>query len=149
MKTQLLFLGFFIMTNFFTVNAQHVSPGGILFYPIPSYNIAVLGNADFEEGYSDIMPSQTEGKRILNVQTYMISNGASGCDITVWVFTLDRQTILGPYTLGCDDLLSVEIDSNLWGCLVQAGKEVTVAVYIGDGSSASQKKAITKHRASF
>jgi len=151
MKTLLLFLSFFLVAQFTTVNAQQTGHSSINIYPIPSYNVpvAALEYAGFEEGYSDFNPNQTEGKRILTIQVHPITNGSSQCDVSAWVFTLDRQIILGPYSLSCYDELSVDIDESAWGALVEADNGVTVDVWIGDGGSSLLKKRVAKHPDSF
>jgi hypothetical protein len=151
MKTHVFVLSFFLLSQFTLVKAQHTGHSAIVTYPIPSYDITVtaLGYAAFEEGYSDFRSDQAEGKRLFNIKPKPLSTGSSECTITAWVFTLDRQTILGPYTVSCDDLLSVDIDTNLWGCLVEAGNEVTVDVWIGDGGSSPLRKVSTKNPPSF
>jgi hypothetical protein len=151
MKTKVLITAAFLIFRITLVNAQQTSHSALATYPIPSYDITVtaLGYAAFEEGYTDFRPDQVEGKRILNIQAKPLSTELQDCSATVWVFTLDRQTILGPYTVSCDDLLSVNIDTNLWGCLVEAGNEVTVDVWIGDGGSSPLRKVNTKHPSSF
>jgi hypothetical protein len=151
MKTKLFIPAAFLFFHFTLVNAQQTGHSAIPTYPIPSYDITVtaLGYAAFEEGYTDFRPDQTEGKRILNIQTKPLTTELQDCSATVWIFTLDRQTVLGPYTVSCDDILSMDIDSNLWGCLVEAGNGVTVDVWIGDGGSSMLRKVPTKHPPSF
>ena len=80
MKTKLLVLGvFLVISQFSLVNAQQTGHSSIVTYPIPSYNtiITALGYAEFEEGYSDFMLNQTEGKRLMNIQPKPNSPGGS------------------------------------------------------------------------
>jgi hypothetical protein len=103
-------------------------------YTIPSYDITVNGYADFRENFNDLRPNQTEGKRDVDVQ---VKSGTRSpdCQATVWVYTLDRNTVLGPYTLSCEDILQVEIDDNEWGVLVLSGADVNISVWIGSSDS--------------
>jgi hypothetical protein len=86
---------------------------------------------------------------MLNIESKPLSLGESECGITVWVYTLDRQTILGPYSLSCDDVLSVEIDDRSWGALVEADTEVFIDVWIDDGGNSPLRKVTAKHSGSF
>jgi len=98
-------------------------------YPIPSYNIPLDSLANFaEKSFSD-QSAPTDGKREMNVQIRpKVLTGT--CSATVWVYSLDRTTILGPYDIVSGQVLSVEIDDREWGVLVESEDEVIVDVWI-------------------
>jgi hypothetical protein len=97
-------------------------------YSIPSYNIPVDSLVNFTEKPIDDPSSPSEGKRILNVEVK--SKGLAGnCNATVWIYSLDRTTILGPYEMTCGQILSVDIDDREWGVLVESEDELLVDVW--------------------
>lgn len=117
--TLLLIAGFGLISTY---------PQPIPVYPIPSYNISVNGYAIFSEDYSSQNPNQIQEKREVNVQ---IKSGTRDCQAIVWVFKLDRSTILGPFTVDCGNTLTVDVDDSEWGVLVQSEVEVLVDVWFG------------------
>ena len=52
------------------------------------------------------------------------------CQATVWVYSLDHTTVLGPYTVLCGETLTVDIDDRDWGTLVESDVPVVVSVWI-------------------
>ena len=94
-------------------------------YPIPSYDVSVKGRANFQE-------SQTSrGRRNLNVKVQCGGIALSGtCQATVWVYSLDGQTVLGPYTVNGGETLTVPIDEREWGVYIQTEDIITVAVWV-------------------
>ena len=97
-------------------------------YPIPSYNVEVQGYANFVENYGNSNhPNQVLEKRDVSV---LIKSGTHRCEGTAWVYTLDHLTVLGPYSLICDETLVVEIDDQSWGVLVFSENDVLVDVWI-------------------
>jgi len=115
-------------------------------YPIPSYNIPVVTMAIFRESNISIQGNQLiknintlkdspMKKRIMNIQVNCVGKSLGLCQATVWVYSLDGQDILGPFTVDGGDVLSVPIDDRDWGVLVDTGDDITVSVWItGDGS---------------
>jgi hypothetical protein len=103
-------------------------------YPIPSYNAIVNEKAAFREsGSSGIQPYcriNIDKKRIINVELH----GAKGqlSDVIVYAYSLDHQSILGPYPLYPNQVLQIEIDEREWGILVESGTEVVVDVWIDE-----------------
>jgi len=95
--------------------------------PIPSYNTPVYSIANFQEGISKQNNGDaTRGKRSIIVH----SNGIPGTTATVYVYSLDLQTIYGPFTLYGGQTLQAEIDSREWGVLVESDDHITVDVSI-------------------
>jgi hypothetical protein len=115
-------IGYF--TSFMGIYAQ-----GIDNYPIPSFDVTVEDYACFREDFSTQSLDQVLEKRQVNVRVKSCSPGRS---CTVWVFSLDRVDILGPFTVSVDETLGVEIDEREWGVLVQTEEEVVVDVWIGE-----------------
>jgi len=75
-------------------------------------------------------------KREMDVRVNCSGVSSNGkCQATVWVYSLDGETILGPYTVNGGDVLSVPIDDRDWGVLVSTDDDITVDVWIeSDGS---------------
>jgi len=105
-------------------------------YPIPSWNIAVNGQAQFVPGqFSQISNSNPKGKIFINVTVH----GASGTHAHVWVYSLDGLNVLGPYTVYAGETLTVEIDDREWGAYVQSESDITVDVWTSFGSKFPSK----------
>ena len=116
-------------------------------YPIPSYNVNVISKATFQESQGStgvsLLNRNNNGqvwapmaKREMDVRVNCSGVSPNGtCQATVWVYSLDGQTILGPYTVNGGDVLSVPIDDRDWGVLVITDDDITVDVWIeSDGS---------------
>jgi hypothetical protein len=111
------------------VNAQIIPT-----YPIPSYNVKVMGYANFRQDYRANSKSTREKR---TVQVNITSTNPHGCTATVWVYSLDQTTVLGPFTVTCGQTLSVAIDDRQWGVLVESEEEVIVDVWIVTGDNSS------------
>jgi hypothetical protein len=140
MKTKIYF---FLITIIFSVNQAKAQ------YPIPSYVVAVTQQAYFEEQRNlaliNLMP---QAKRELDVQVQSPTISTVSPCATIWVYSLDRQTILGPYTLDNSDILSVPIDERLWGVFLEATYELNASVWI-NGETTQLKKGILQQGAVF
>lgn len=99
-------------------------------YPIPSYNIQVDGYADFMNQFSTAQKNNNKAKRDVIVHLKSAAEPSQPCQATVWVYSLDLTTILGPYSLSCGNELRVEIDEREWGVFVESDDEVIVDVWI-------------------
>ena len=100
-------------------------------YPIPSYNVLVQTNAAFQE---TSIPTN-KGKRNINVHPKPLqSTDSSSCFCIVLIYSLDKQDVLGPYTVNCSETLTVPIDEREWGVLVTSDTPVEVSVWIDEGS---------------
>ena len=92
--------------------------------PIPSYNVSVKTRANFQES----QPSR--GKRNMNIKVQCSGISlAPTCQATIWVYSLDGQTIFGPFTVSGGETLSVPIDGREWGVFVQTEDTITVDVW--------------------
>lgn len=98
-------------------------------YPIPSFNVIVDSLTNFRETNRTLSRDFTDGKKEINVQIQGRA-GTGSCEATVWVYSIDQSTILGPFALSCGDLLTVEIDDREWGVLVDSADEILVDVWI-------------------
>lgn len=116
---KLLFLILFLIGNGFTwLYATN---------PIPSYNVAVNHVADFQEmGRTGVTSIDTRGERVMVVAV----SGLSSSIAIIWVYSLDKQTTLGPYYVHGGERLYVEIDEREWGVLVESEDHITVDVWI-------------------
>ena len=97
-------------------------------YPIPSSQVPVNGNAIFSQDIQGTAITPTEGKKEIKVQVNSVA-GLPNCQATVWIYTLDRTTILGPYIVNCGETLTVEIDDREWGVLVESENDILVDVW--------------------
>lgn len=105
---------------------------GIAQNPIPSFNIPVYLIANFQEGLKDAHP---KGKKKIKVLGSCGNVNKTTCQATVYAYSLDLQTVLGPYTLIDGQTLSIDIDEREWGVLVQSDDHMTVSVWIEEGKS--------------
>lgn len=103
--------------------AQHLST-----YPIPSYNVIVDPAANFTQLLQLAKKEIPKEKRGITVKMRQVSQP---CDYsaTIWFYSLDQTTILGPYTLQCGESMRVEIDEREWGVLVKSDNIVIVDVW--------------------
>jgi hypothetical protein len=101
-------------------------------YPIPSYNIEVNGFANFTQ--LTLNPVQLRVQPMEKVEMNVIiksSTGSNDCKAKVWVYSLDNTTILGPFTVSCDQPLQVAIDtSESWGVLVNTDEDLLISVWM-------------------
>jgi hypothetical protein len=72
----------------------------------------------------------------MNIKVQCVGGKNLGtCQATVCVYSLDGQTILGPYTVYGGEILSVPIDDREWGVYVESDDEITVDVWISTGEA--------------
>ena len=95
--------------------------------PIPSYNVPVYHYANFQE---QLKGSSTcynnRGKSGIVIR----ANGAMSSIAIVYVYSLDMQDVLGPFTIYGGETLTVPIDSREWGVLVESDDHISVDVWI-------------------
>jgi hypothetical protein len=101
-------------------------------YPIPSYNVPVFPGATFSQGL--ITPSQQKyapmEKRRLGIHVSQLIADTVSNSVIIYVYSLDGQTILGPFYLTGNETIYVDIDDRLWGVLVESGSKGKVSVWI-------------------
>jgi hypothetical protein len=99
-------------------------------YPIPSYNVPVIGTVNFSNGTIQTDSCNlTDEKRDVNIHLQSASIEDPGCGAEIWVYSLDQTTILGPYEMICGETLVVQVDEREWGVLVESEQMVTVDVW--------------------
>ena len=99
-------------------------------YPIPSFKIPVYPKATFEETHNSFPPADNVlEKRDIHVRSTCGVSDNVECTALVWVYSLDGQTVLGPYTLHCNETLIIGIDCREWGVLVETNCEMTIDVW--------------------
>ena len=109
-----------------TLHAQFAKP-----FPIPSYNVPVdSAYARFQENGQAINTDASLEKRDVHVIIINRNPELPACQATVWIYSLDGQDILGPYTVICGATLVVSIDERLWGVLVESAAQIEVDVWI-------------------
>jgi hypothetical protein len=95
--------------------------------PIPSYNVPVYHFANFQEQLKSCNTSDnSRGKSGIIIR----ANGATSSIAIVYVYSLDMQDVLGPFTMYGGETLTVSIDSREWGVLVESDDHITVDVWI-------------------
>ena len=102
-------------------------------YPIPSYKVPVSRKANFQENQvPGILEMDTliYGKRTIVVHAENAESNMGECSATIWVYSLDGKTRLGPYTVNCGETLYVDIDDRDWGVYVQSNDQVIISVWI-------------------
>jgi len=99
-------------------------------YPIPSYNVAIGNYANFAPTKGTVF-YPAKAKKEINTAV----RGAAGSSANVWVYSLDGQDVLGPYTVYAGETLSVDIDDRQWGVLVQSAHDIVVDVWISENKS--------------
>jgi hypothetical protein len=94
-------------------------------YPIPSYGVTVNSVTNFKE------TQPARGRREMEVKVNCGSSHSLGgsCKATVWVYSLDGRSVLGPYIVNGGETLSVPIDEREWGVIVNSDDEVSVDVW--------------------
>lgn len=101
--------------------------------PIPSYNVLVTGKAIFQESTTPFFGNgvPTDAKRKMNIVTSTASPSGSSTRsiISVRVYRLDGQVVLGPYYLVCGQSLQVGIDFKKWGVDVTTQETSCVSVW--------------------
>ncbi len=113
-----------------SLGSSNIYSQNIPVYPIPSYNIAVDGYADFMNQLSGSQEQNNKERRQLNVHLKSGAEPSLPCQATVWVYSLDLTTVLGPFSLACGETLSVPIDERQWGAFVETEDKVIVDVWI-------------------
>lgn len=114
-----------ILFSLQAIIAQTVRP-----WPIPSYNIPVLGMALFQENHPASV-GNTEGKRRIHIQvSSQKTPDTLAHSATVWVYSLDHATLYGPYTVFVGTTLTVDIDDREWGVMVEADEPLVISVWI-------------------
>jgi hypothetical protein len=125
MKNLVLFLLFTVSLSGLTGSFAQQLPS----YPIPSYNVTIDSLANFSELTNSATSQVCEAKREINVQVKPKA-GTGLCSATIWIYSLDQSTVLGPYSVSCGSTLTIEIDDREWGVLVESDDDVIVDVWI-------------------
>jgi len=100
-------------------------------YPIPSYDVCINDYATFQEDESEQSPvEQVLAKRMLYIRASCGNKETGTCQATVWFYSLDRQTVYGPFTIYGDETIPREIDQRAWGVLVESEDGIYIDVWI-------------------
>jgi hypothetical protein len=125
MKTKQFLVLCLLIFGFTSVFGQH---GSFPVYPIPSTNVVVDGYADFANPTSPA-PLIILEKRQVHIHVLTVSLNQPDCQATVWVYSLDGTTVLGPFTVLCGQTIDVDIDNRDWGVLVDSEAKIEVDVW--------------------
>jgi hypothetical protein len=69
-------------------------------------------------------------KRRLGIHVSQLIADTVSNSVIIYVYSLDGQTILGPFYLTGNETIYVDIDDRLWGVLVESESKVKVSVWI-------------------
>ena len=125
MRATVIFTIILLGTGILTAKSQSIPT-----YPIPSYNVLVNGITNFENILSQKDScNNLKEKKDAHIHLNSSSLGNEDCSATVWVYSLDQTTVLGPFQVNCGETLIVEIDEREWGVLVNSEEAVQVDVW--------------------
>ena len=125
MKTKIMLFGFLMIVSVIPLMGQ---------YAIPSYNIEVSQKATFQEQRNMVLINPLSiGKREVNIQGQTPTFPSGSPCAEVWVYSLDRHDISGPYNLLNDEILQVLIDDREWGVYIEVSAELSTDVWINGG----------------
>lgn len=113
-------------------------------YSIPAYDVEIVADpTTFEESTSQSGFTQTNHRKPLSIQLpgsdgerqmkvgVVSKNGGGGATAVVYIYSLDEQDILGPFTVVEGTVLSQSIDEREWGVEVVSSSEgAEVSVWI-------------------
>jgi hypothetical protein len=98
--------------------------------PIPSYNVKVKGKTTSFKELNNQDPILTREKRDMDVEISTSSTAPITVFATVWVVKANSLIINGPYIVYSDQTLSVPIDNEQWGVVINSDWEVFASVWI-------------------
>jgi hypothetical protein len=105
--------------------------------PIPAYNVKINSTTNFiERGGGNSGFTFTEGRRQVNVESSTTHTGPISGYTFVYVYKLDFSVVLGPFKLYPDNVLSVDIDEDKWGVLVQTDQDLSITIWISYDNNA-------------
>ncbi|MCX6244519.1 MAG: hypothetical protein NTU98_07400 [Bacteroidetes bacterium] len=119
---------FLITISLFMIAATTLKAGN----PIPSFNTPILGKAYFQEAPTGPGTANNQDeKRDMNVNNGGGNTYAPTASvITVYIYRLDMKKIQGPFVVASDETISVQIDNQEWGVIVNTETPTTVSVWI-------------------
>lgn len=127
MKKFILILALVMIAGIYGGFSQKGTSAGI--YPIPSFNVPLaIGNSLFEEPSTHALP--TREKRDMDVVISTSSTSFIQVWATVYVVKKNDNTVLGPFTVYPDELLSVPIDNGHWSVVISSQFVVNASVWI-------------------
>jgi hypothetical protein len=95
--------------------------------PIPSYNYQMTTqSAGFQESGS----GETREKRDMQVEITTSSDAMTDIFATVWIVKKNGTEVLGPFTVLCNEVLSVNLPKGKWGVVINCSWQVIVSVWI-------------------
>jgi hypothetical protein len=99
--------------------------------PIPSFNVPVLDKGYFyEDNSTPTNYDPSKERRDMN-----ISNDGAGTNrpvstgMTVYIYRLDQSVVLGPFIVSNGETLTVPIDGNHWGVIIQTSDPTNISVW--------------------
>jgi hypothetical protein len=99
-------------------------------YPIPSFNVTVNAYANFANSlFQSNAGFDNREKQQVNIRLRSPVIGDPYCHATVWIYSLDHTTVLGPYNVSCGEVLSVEVEGREWGVFVDSDCELIADVW--------------------
>ena len=123
MKKLMLLVAIIFFTGLNGLIAQHVQIN-----PIPSFNFPLnSGNTLFKENIST--PSCTKEKRDMDVVVSSASHGSMAVFATVWIVKGFGSVVLGPFKVDDNEKLTVGIDNESWGVIINTDFDVIASVW--------------------
>ncbi|MGA3014342.1 MAG: hypothetical protein ABSD71_09945 [Bacteroidales bacterium] len=108
-------------------------------YSIPSYNVPVTGTVVFVSpntiNANGTSPSLIAEKRDVSVTNEGGGNGPTGGSLVFYVICTTQPIVLGPYTVGPGQTVSVPIDANQWNVSMYTSQTTLVNVWIDNGGN--------------
>lgn len=106
-------------------------------FPIPSFNVPVTGKAYFVTAntinINGTGQSLIAEKRDVNVTNDGGGNGPTGGSLIFFVTCATQPIVLGPYSVGAGQTVSVPIDQNQWNVSMFTSQTTMVDVWIDNG----------------
>lgn len=96
--------------------------------PIPSYNDPISHAADFrEKNHNNDPKSDPKEKRGMIIVAQGI--GPAKLPVSIWVYSIDKMDISGPFTIIGYGELIVPVDDREWGVLFECDGKAVVSVW--------------------
>lgn len=96
--------------------------------PIPTFDYQMApGVAAFMENGN---AGETREKRDMNVEVSSSSDGITDIFVTVLLVKKNSTETLGPFTVYCNETLTVDLPKGKWGAFVTSSYSVNISVWI-------------------
>lgn len=122
-----------ILLFMFLLSVNYEMRAQIPIFPIPSYNVHLIGISEFNElSHSSGSKINEKKKKEGNVKGHPCGLDTLDCSFTAYFYSIDGQSRLGPYTVQCGETLTVPLDDREWGVIVISDMVICVDVWISE-----------------